>query len=67
LPTRQELAAMVGTVREVATRALRHLEDTGLVRLEGRRVRILDRARLQRLSGIPELAAPLPPARQDGL
>jgi CRP-like cAMP-binding protein len=63
LPTRQELAAMVGTVREVATRVLRHLEDTGLVRLEGRRVRILDRARLQRLSGIPELGSPLPPAR----
>jgi hypothetical protein len=28
LPTRQELAAMVGTVREVATGALRHLEDS---------------------------------------
>jgi CRP/FNR family transcriptional regulator len=61
LPTRQELAAMVGTVREVATRALRYLEDAGLVRLEGRRVRILDRAGLRHLSGIPELAAPLAP------
>ena len=63
LPTRHELAAMVGTVREVATRALRHLEDIGLVRLEGRRVRILDRAGLRRLAGITELASPLPPAR----
>jgi CRP/FNR family transcriptional regulator len=63
LPTRHELAAMVGTVREVATRALRHLEDIGLVRLEGRRVRILDRAGLRRLAGVTELASPLPPAR----
>lgn len=52
LPTRQELAAMVGTVREVATRALRHLERAGAIRLgPGRRVAILDRRRLQRLSG----------------
>lgn len=52
LPTRQELAAMVGTVREVATRALRHLERLGAIRLgPGRRVVILDRRMLQRLSG----------------
>lgn len=51
LPTRQELAAMVGTVREVATRALRHLERMGAIRLgPGRRVAILDRQALQRLS-----------------
>lgn len=51
LPTRQELAAMVGTVREVATRALRHLERLGAIRLgPGRRVAILDRRALQRLS-----------------
>jgi CRP-like cAMP-binding protein len=63
LPTRHEFAAMVGTVREVATRALRHLEDDGLVRLEGRRVRILDRVGLQRFIGIPEVASPVPPVR----
>lgn len=52
LPTRQELAAMVGTVREVATRALRHLERQGAIRLgPRRRVVILDRRALQRLSG----------------
>ena len=67
LPTRQELAAMVGTVREVVTRALRHLEDSGLIRLEPHRhVRILDRARLRRLGGGPELAAPLPPDARSG-
>ncbi|MBI4247569.1 MAG: Crp/Fnr family transcriptional regulator [Candidatus Rokubacteria bacterium] len=51
LPTRHELAAMVGTVREVATRALRHLERLGAIRLgPGRRVVIVDRHALQRLS-----------------
>lgn len=52
LPTRQELAAMAGTVREVATRALRHLERLRAIRLgPGRRATILDRRTLQRLSG----------------
>lgn len=51
LPTRNELAAMVGTVREVATRTLRQLEEAGAIRLEGRTVSILDRAELERLSG----------------
>lgn len=52
LPTRQELAAMVGTVREVATRALKHLEDLGAIRLGPRgRVAVLDRRILERLSG----------------
>ena len=51
LPTRNELAAMVGTVREVATRTLRQLETAGAIRLEGRSVSILDRGELERLSG----------------
>ena len=51
LPTRNELAAMVGTVREVATRTLRQLEAAGVLRLEGRSVSILDRGQLERLSG----------------
>jgi CRP/FNR family transcriptional regulator len=51
LPTRNELAAMVGTVREVATRTLRQLEVGGVLRLEGRSVSILDRGALERLSG----------------
>lgn len=51
LPTRNELAAMVGTVREVATRTLRQLEAAGVLRLEGRSVSILDRRELERLSG----------------
>jgi CRP/FNR family transcriptional regulator len=51
LPTRNELAAMAGTVREVATRTLRQLEAAGVLRLEGRSVSIVDREQLERLSG----------------
>ncbi|MBI1894261.1 MAG: winged helix-turn-helix domain-containing protein, partial [Candidatus Rokubacteria bacterium] len=62
LPTRQELAAMVGTVREVATRTLRQLERQGAIRLEpGRRTIIRDRAALERLSGSTWPTSPLPP------
>ncbi len=61
LPTRQEFAAMVGTVREVVTRALGHLERQGAIRLEPRgRATILDRAVLERLSESP------PPSRPPG-
>jgi CRP/FNR family transcriptional regulator len=51
IPPRTELATMVGTVREVATRTLRHLEAGGAIRLERGTVVILDRARLEQLSG----------------
>ena len=52
LPTRHELAATVGTVREVATRGLKHLERLGAIRLEPRgRVTLVDRALLRRLAG----------------
>ncbi len=51
LPTRQELAAMAGTVREVATRALTTLEGKGLIRIgPGRLVTILNRQGLERVS-----------------
>jgi len=52
LPAHHELAAMVGTVREVATRALTHLQKVGAIHLEPRgRVRILDRRLLNELIG----------------
>lgn len=51
LPVRSELAAMVGTVREVGSRALRQLEASGAIRLEGRSAAILDRAALERHKG----------------
>ena len=50
LPTRRELAAQIGTVREVAARGLRHLDQLGCIRLEsGRRAIVLDRRMLDRL------------------
>lgn len=37
-PTHQEIAALVGSSREVITRTLRHLQRDGLLRVEGKRV-----------------------------
>jgi CRP/FNR family transcriptional regulator len=52
-PTREQLAAHIGTVREQASRALSHLRSLGLIELDGRRVRILspDRIRAVALHG----------------
>ena len=44
--TRQELAAMVGTAREVAWRALKKLERDGLIEIHGKTIVILDAAAL---------------------
>jgi CRP/FNR family transcriptional regulator, cyclic AMP receptor protein len=44
--TQQELAAAVGTVREVVVRALRQLRDTGAIRTERDRIVLLDPAQL---------------------
>jgi CRP/FNR family transcriptional regulator len=44
--TQQGLADAVGTVREVAVRALRQLRDTGAVRTERHRIVLLDPAQL---------------------
>jgi CRP/FNR family transcriptional regulator len=46
--TRQQMAARLGTIREMVSRALRELEDAGLVRREGREIIITDRAALER-------------------
>jgi CRP-like cAMP-binding protein len=48
--TQEEIAAEVGTVREMVGRALRHLAEDGLIRLERHRIYILDRAGLRSLS-----------------
>src|SRR5207247_9356309 len=54
LPTRHELAAQIGTVREVAARGLRYIERLGAIRLEPtRRVTMLDRHKLDDLTGTP--------------
>lgn len=44
--TRQELAAMVGTAREVAWRALKKLEHDGLIEIHGQEIVVLDAAAL---------------------
>jgi len=47
--TQQDIAAMVGSVREVVGRALKALEEEGAIRLERHRVVINDRESLRRL------------------
>lgn len=49
--TRDQLAAHLGTVREQASRALSQLKRNGIIDVEGRRVRVKDRARLRALAG----------------
>lgn len=46
--TQHEMAARLGTVREVVGRTLRALADEGLIRVEGNRIVILDREGLER-------------------
>ena len=46
--THQQMAARLGTVREMVSRALRELEDAGMLRREGRQIVITDRAALER-------------------
>ena len=45
--TQAELAARLGTVPDVINRALRSLAEEGLVQIERRRIRVLDRKRLE--------------------
>lgn len=45
--TQEELAAMVGTSREVVGRALKALERQGAIRIQRQRIAILDPARLR--------------------
>ena len=48
--TQQELAAMVGTAREVVGRALKALEREGALRIERQHIVVLDRSRLEALA-----------------
>lgn len=50
--TQHEMAASLGTVREVVGRALRTLGDEGLIRIDGHRIVITDREGLQRRAGL---------------
>lgn len=49
--TNQQIAARIGTVREVVSRALTRLQQNGLISLEGRRVIIRDESALTAYAG----------------
>jgi len=44
LMTQEQMAARLGTVREVVARSLRELERSGAIQVENRRIRIVDQA-----------------------
>jgi CRP/FNR family cyclic AMP-dependent transcriptional regulator len=46
--TQQEMAAQVGTVREMVSRVLRRFEEEGLIRFDRHRIVVLDRQGLER-------------------
>jgi CRP/FNR family transcriptional regulator len=50
--TQHEMAARLGTVREVVGRALRTLTDEGLIRIESNRIVIKNREGLTRRAGL---------------
>lgn len=47
--TQQDLAAMVGTSREVVNRTLRQMEESGAIRLERRGIVIVDKGALEEM------------------
>lgn len=49
--THQQLADAIGTAREVVSRRLKRLSERGAIRLDRRRIVIIDRARLAALAG----------------
>jgi len=50
--TQQEMAAMIGTAREMVGRSLKSLEEDGTIRMERNRVIIADQAALREVAGI---------------
>jgi CRP/FNR family transcriptional regulator len=50
--THQEIANMVGSVREVVQRALKQLERDGAIALQRSRIEVLDPAKLERWAQI---------------
>lgn len=56
--TQEEMAAILGSTREVVGRALRNLLNAGLLRKQGRYFTIVDRDGLQTLAETNELPAP---------
>jgi CRP/FNR family transcriptional regulator len=52
--TQQEMAAMIGTAREMVGRSFRSLEEEGAIRVERNRIIITDKAALKKIAGITE-------------
>jgi CRP-like cAMP-binding protein len=50
--TQQEMAAIIGTAREMVGRSLKTLESTGAIRIERARIVIADRKELARQAGV---------------
>ncbi len=48
--TQRDLAAMAGTAREVVARALKGMEDDGMIKMDRHRIEILDRKSLENLA-----------------
>jgi CRP/FNR family transcriptional regulator len=46
--THQEIAARIGTVREIVSRTLSRMVQEGVIRIEGRTVILVNRDRLER-------------------
>jgi CRP/FNR family transcriptional regulator len=52
--TQQEMAAMIGTAREMVGRSFRSLEEEGAIRVERNRIIIANYAALKKIAGIME-------------
>jgi CRP/FNR family cyclic AMP-dependent transcriptional regulator len=52
--TQQEMAAMIGTAREMVGRSFRNLETEGAIRIERNRIIIADYTALKKIAGITE-------------
>ena len=50
--TQQEMAAMVGTAREVVGRSLKVLEEEGAIRMDRHRIVVTNRKALQQMGGV---------------
>jgi hypothetical protein len=63
--TQSDLAARVGTVRDMGSRALSHLEDMGAIELRRGRVVMLNRAALEEIVRTGKAAPNEKPAPSD--
>jgi CRP/FNR family transcriptional regulator len=52
--TQQEIAAMIGTAREMVGRSFKNLEEEGAIRVERNRVIIADQINLKKIAGVAE-------------